>query len=234
MNTITVLMHVYYPGSWERISERCRGLLDKATNIIITACHEDVIAELESVNATILRVTNVGKDIGGKLTSMYYYLTFCQPTDYVVFIHDKTSPQTLNPEFWFDKLLGIFGQEKLPEVMKLFESNKKVGIAGSKFFLKNEYSPYKKKFNTTNNNILLKLIRQFGLTCNSYNYIGGTIFMARSKIFETFFKVWSPLVIRESLERGNVLDLNQGTYTHSWERLFCFIAENQGYKIVGV
>jgi lipopolysaccharide biosynthesis protein len=234
MGTITVLMHIYYPGSWKRILDRCRSLLEQANNIIITVCHEDVVAELRAVDATVLRVTNVGKDIGGKLTSMYYYLTFCEPTDYVAFIHDKTSPQTINPEFWFDKLLAIFEHDRLPELVQLFNSNKQVGVAGSKFFLKNEYSQRAQKFNTTNNNILQKLIAQFGLVCKSYNYIGGTIFMARSNIFETFFSSWSPLGIRESLERGNVLDLKQGTYTHSWERMFCFIAENQGYKVVGV
>lgn len=234
MSTITVLIHIYYPGSWKRISERCKTLLKSSANVIITACHDDVIAELNNTDAVILRVTNVGKDIGGKLTGMYYYLTFCTPTDYLVFIHDKTSPQTINPEFWFDKLLGIFENERLDELMELFNTNKLVGIAGSKLFLKNEYSQYEKKFNTTNNNILLKLIGQFGLTCKTYNYIGGTIFMARSRIFETFFTTWSPFAIRESLERGNVLDLKQGTYTHSWERMFCFIAEDQGYKVVGV
>jgi Rhamnan synthesis protein F len=233
-DSITVLIHIYYPGSWKIIRDKCMFLLQKATNVIITVCHEDVIKEITWDNATILQVTNVGKDIGGKLVSMKYYLTFCQRTEYLVFLHDKISPQSLNADFWLDKLYEIFEENKLMKMLKTFGKRKKVGITGAKLFLKNEYVKYQKRFNTTNHSILLRLMNKFSLRCKSHNYIGGTIFMARSEIFSRFFSWHSPLEIRESLETGNVLDLDKGTNTHSWERLLCFIASAQGYKVTGI
>ena len=51
---------------------------------------------------------------------------------------------------------------------------------------------------------------------------------------EDFFSRHPALEARAPLEEGNVMDLQYGTYTHSWERLFCFIAEHQGYTIEGI
>ncbi len=236
MKSLSLFIHVYYPNSWKLICERCDHIFQQANNIIVTACHDDVIEEIKATeyNIVVLKVPNIGKDIGGKLGSLSYYLTCCQETEYLAFLHDKISPQTINAEYWFDKLYEIFKKKKFSRVMELFGRHKNIGIAGSKTFLKNEFIKQKKIFDTTNNNILQKLIKAFGLTCKAYNYIGGTIFIARSKIFNHFFSAHSPLQIRESLEPGNVLDLEHGTNTHSWERMFCLIAQAQGYKVVGV
>lgn len=233
-NSISVIIHVYYPRSWKLIRKHCMPLLERASNIIITACHEDVMEELDIENAVVLKSTNMGKDIGGKLISLAYYLSFCQPTDYIVFLHDKISPQSINADYWFNKLYEVFEEGNFSKMLRLFGKKKKIGIAGSKHFLKNEYIKSENKFNSTNSSILMKLINTFKLKCKSYNYIGGTIFMAKSEIFSNFFSRHHSLDIREQLEPGNVLDLDKGTYTHSWERMFCFIAQAQGYKVVGV
>jgi hypothetical protein len=36
------------------------------------------------------------------------------------------------------------------------------------------------------------------------------------------------------LESGNVLDSDNGTITHAWERLFGWIITSAGYKIAGI
>lgn len=233
-DSISLFIHIYYPGSWAIIRDRCRYLLQKAQNIIITVCHEDVMREIDQEGATILQVTNVGKDIGGKLVSMKYYLTCCTPTEYLVFLHDKISPQSLNAEFWFNKLYEVFEEGRFTKMLRLFGKRRTMGIAGAKLFLKNEYNKYLDRFDTTNHPILIRLMERFGIQCNQHHYVGGTMFMARSEIFSRFFQRHSPLEIRESLETGNVLDLDKGTYTHSWERLFCFIASAQGYQVKGI
>lgn len=234
MSSYSVFIHVYYPGSWKLIKEKCSYLLDTAASIIITVCHDDVMAEIDIERAVIFKVTNVGKDIGGKLVSMAYYLQFCMPALYIILLHDKISPQTINADFWFNQLFGIFEEKKLKSVIQLLNGSKNTGIAGSKYFLKNEYIRSEKKFTTTNNRILTNLIGEYGLKCKSYDYIGGTVFIAKSRIFSAFFSRHSPLAIREQLEPGNVLDLTHGTYTHAWERMLCFIAQDQGYSIIGV
>ena len=234
MSSYSVFIHVYYPGSWKLIKEKCSYLLDTAANIVVTACHDDVMAEIDIARAVIFKVTNVGKDIGGKLVSMAYYLQFCVPATYIILLHDKISPQTINADFWFNQLFGIFDEEKLKSIIQLLNSRKDTGIAGSTYFLRNEYIRSANFFDTTNNRILTSLISEYALTCKSYDYIGGTIFIAKSRIFSTCFSMHSPLAIREKLEPGNVLDLEHGTYTHAWERMLCFIAQDQGYSVIGV
>lgn len=232
--SMSLLVHVYYPGSWKIIREKCRFLLEKATNIIVTVCHDDVLQEIDRPDAVVLHVTNVGKDIGGKLVGLQYYLRFCAPTEFLVFLHDKVSPQTLNAGFWLDQLYSVFQERKLANVLQLLHKRRKIGITGAKLFLKNEYVKHHRRFNTTNHSILVKLMDRFSIRASSHNYIGGTMFIARSEIFARFFSRHSPLEIRERLETGNVLDLEHGTYTHSWERLFCFIAADQGYEVKGI
>jgi hypothetical protein len=94
--------------------------------------------------------------------------------------------------------------------------------------------PSERTFTTTNHQLLMEMIRDYRLHGRIYDFIAGTIFIGRSRIFQKFFSTHSPLDARAKLETGNVLDLAAGTYTHSWERLFCFIAEDQGHTIKGI
>ncbi|HTE27555.1 rhamnan synthesis F family protein [Flavitalea sp.] len=236
MTDLSFFIHVYYPGSWKLITGKCGHLFKEATQIIVSACHDEVIEEIRSLTpeVIILKVTNKGKDIGGKLASLSYYYNFCEPTTYFAFLHDKISPQTLNAGYWFDQLYDIFSIEKFSKIVSLFESTKNIGIAGSKAFLKNEYSKSKKRFDTTNDEILHELLVAYDLSPATYDYIGGTIFVARTDAMNEFFKKYRPLQLRQKLEDGNVLDLEHGTYTHSWERLLCFIPQAAGYKLAGI
>ncbi|HTF30575.1 MAG TPA: rhamnan synthesis F family protein [Flavitalea sp.] len=236
MKDLTFFIHVYYPGSWPLITEKCGHLIDKARRVIVSACDDKVIKEINADGRQVIiqKLTNKGKDIGGKLAGLSYYYNFCKPTGYFAFLHDKISPQTLNAEYWFDKLYDIFTPEKFSAIEQLFRSKSNIGLAGAKTFLKNEYSRSKRKFDTTNNAILWELLEQYNIHPDSFDYIGGTIFIARHEAFEDFFINNRPLAIREKLEEGNVLDLDSGTYTHSWERLLCFIPQAKGFKVAGV
>jgi hypothetical protein len=218
------------------IREKCGRLFMEAGHVIISACDDLVIAEIRATNDeyVIQKVSNKGKDIGGKLAGLSYYYHFCEPTRYLAFLHDKISPQTLNAEYWFNKLYEIFSAENMDRIEKLFDSKKEIGLVGSKTFLKNEYSRNKKTFDTTNDSILRELLTDLKITPAGFDYIGGTIFIARAAGFSDFFRLHPPLLLREKLEEGNVLDLEVGTYTHSWERLLCFIPQSKGLKVAGI
>jgi hypothetical protein len=232
---ICLLIHVYYPGSWARIREKCGVLLTMARQVIITCPHPDVIAEIDQPGACILRVPNAGKDIGGKLAAFAYCLQFGPDADYIALIHDKISPQTLHADTWFDTLFGIFAEDRLREALHLFDTRQNVGVIGARQFVKdNEYNRATGQFDTTNNLLLQELIARFGLESPSYDYIAGTIFLARSAPFREFFARHSPLALRRELEGGNVMDFDKGTVTHCWERLFCYIAAARGFKVTGI
>jgi hypothetical protein len=234
-SSITLLIHIYYPGSWEVIKKKCGFAISSAARVIVTTCHDDVIAEIgTAANLSILKVTNKGKDIGGKLAALFYYMEYCAKTDYLAFLHDKVSPQTINAEYWLEQLYSIFREDLFNKALKKMGKNRHIGIIGSKTFLNNEYRRVNREFETTNNELLLELMGKYGISCPQYNFIAGTIFIARSRIYEEFFSRYSPFEAREKLETGNVLDLDQGTYTHSWERVLSFIAESKGYTIKGM
>jgi hypothetical protein len=181
-----------------------------------------------------LKVPNKGKDIGGKLLALSYYLRCCRKTKYIGFLHDKVSPQTINADYWSDTLYTPFSEDGLRRVLQRLDHEERVGIIGAKRFLKNEFDPEKKGFATTNDELLRQLILEYDLHGKRYDFIAGTIFVCRSSIMEDFFFRHPALEARARLEEGNVMDLQNGTYTHTWERLFCFIAEHQGYIIEGV
>lgn len=216
-----------------KIQEKCGALLNKCTNLLITSCYSDVIAELDSEKAILFNVSNQGKDIGGKLASLQYYFNYCTKTDLLFLLHDKISIQSLNAAYWYDKLYAVFSDEFIESTISSF-SDQKTGMVGAKEFLMNEYDPSEKVFRTTNNKILKQLLSGYDLKPESYEFIAGSIFATRSKILEEFFKNKSPLKVRSTLERGNVIDLYEGTYTHSWERLFAFIISSYGYTVKGL
>ena len=206
-----------------------------AGQVIITSPHSDVLSEIDHPGACLLRVTNKGKDIGGKLAAFAYYMQFGGDADYIALIHDKVSPQTLHADAWFDTLFGVFEKDRLEEALHLFQTRPNVGVIGARQFVKdNEYDEATGRFNTTNNDLLQELIRRFELESPSYDYIAGTIFLARSGPYREFFARYSPLALRGDLEKGNVMDFEGGTYTHCWERLFCYIHAAKGFKVTGI
>jgi len=91
-----------------------------------------------------------------------------------------------------------------------------------------------KKFETTNNDKIQELIVKYDLKLTSYLFIAGTMFWIRSEIIRNFFSVYPALKCREMLEEGNFTDQYDGTYTHSWERIFCWLANDQSYIIKGI
>lgn len=182
----------------------------------------------------VFKVPNYGKDIGGKLVSLKYYLNYCKKSDLLIFLHDKISPQSLNAGYWFNHLFSIFQDEKFEEALLLFERKRKIGMIGTKSFIKNEYMGSGLPFNTTNSELLLATMNEFSIQATKHDFVAGSIFIVRSTIYEEFFSRVNPLSIRSVFEQGNVLDLSFGTYTHTWERLLGFIVESGGYEIAGI
>ena len=98
----------------------------------------------------------------------------------------------------------------------------------------NEYDFSMQQFDSLSNEILKGLINEMNLRMTDYNFIAGNIFWIRSELITKFFSQHSPLEIRSRLEHGNELDFHKGTYIHSWERIFSWLANAQGFEIAGI
>ena len=118
--------------------------------------------------------------------------------------------------------------------MSFFNDNPQTGIIAGTESIQNEYDHSKKSFVSNNQVQLTELRSEFGISNTDYRYIAGTMFWARSLPLLTFFRKYAPLDIRKGLEPGNVIDENNGTNTHAWERMLSWLIVEQGYTIKGL
>ncbi|MEO5562807.1 MAG: rhamnan synthesis F family protein [Chitinophagaceae bacterium] len=237
-----LLIHIYYPDSWEKIfREQLRNLQSFTPLIMINLCatnlaNTDTIVNIKKdfPEAYIITTPNKGKDIGGKLALIDLFLKTNQSVEYMVILHDKVSPHSITGDKWRAKLFSIIDPGKINAIVKQFRNNSKTGIVGAKDFMRNEYDEEKKVLETSNSEKMKELISKYNLTVTNYTFVVGMMFWIRTEIIRKFFSAHSALACRELLEEGDSTDQYEGTYTHSWERIFCLLANDQHYTIKGI
>lgn len=237
-----LLIHIYYHESWDKIfRDQLMALKSYSPLIMINLCldipgNNSLIGKIKTdfQSAFVITTPNKGKDIGGKLALINLFLTTRQHADYLVFLHDKISPHSITGDTWRTKLFSIIDTENIPSILKEFASNDKTGIIGANDFIKNEFDSKKNVWETTNSEKLQELTTRYHLTITDHTFVAGTMFWVRSVIIRNFFSKFSALDCRELLEEGDPTDQYEGTYTHSWERIFCWLANDQHYRIKGV
>ena len=179
-------------------------------------------------------INNKGKDIGGKLFLMKCLLEQNVSEKYVLFLHDKKSPQVVDGEKWKDELWNINKRENLTKAINLLNTNESIGIVANHTSIVNPKIAGDAYAYATNKEFIFDLANRYNISPNDKSFVGGTMFVARLKPYLDFFSENDPLVIRAALEQGNVLDLDKGTLTHSWERLLSWILTSKGYSIEGI
>ena len=236
-----LLIHIYYQDSWEKFFRgQLISLRSYSPLIMVNLCKDSYNAETVAAikrdfpTAFIITTPNKGKDIGGKLALIDMFIRTEQQAEYIIFLHDKISPHSITGERWRTKLFSIIDAAKIRAIVKEFNDNDNVGIIGAKDFISSEFNDARKELETTNRFKIEELVKKYDLTVTDYTFVAGTMFWIKSKIIKDFFTSYSPLSCREMLEEGDVSDQDEGTYTHSWERIFCWLATSQGYKIKGV
>jgi rhamnosyltransferase len=238
---IDVINHIYYLNTAYRflisLSElkkyNCRFIFNLSSELYEDFYFMNILTS-SFKNAIIIKTSNVGKDIGGKLAMIDWALQLKEKSTFTILLHDKQSPHSSLGETWRKKLFRIIEPLYIPLIIKLFDENKKNGIVAAKEFIKNEFDKNTGNFDCTSNSILKTIIRQYGFSNCNFDFVGGTMFWIRTEILSTFFSEYSALEIRSTLERANVLDNNHGTSTHAWERMLSWIAAKQGFEIRGI
>jgi lipopolysaccharide biosynthesis protein len=237
-----LFIHIYYQDSWNKVfRDQLANLKIYSPTILVNLCsphsyNSRLISSIRSdfPKAFIIKTPNKGKDIGGKLALIDFFLKAKLQSGYIVFLHDKQSNHWFAGEWWREKLFTIIDPEKIKVILEEFRDNPKTGFVGSQDFVRNEYDKKTNRFKTTNNDKIKELIARYNLKIFDYRFVAGTMFWMRTSIIEKFFSVNSALGCREMLEEGNFTDDYEGTYTHSWERIFCLLANAQGFTIKGI
>jgi lipopolysaccharide biosynthesis protein len=237
---IAVFIHLFYTEQYASFRKLLNDLdvysPDYFFNIGKGEDNRELISRIYSdfPDSVILESPNIGKDIGGKLALLELYMTRKLKSDYMVFIHDKASPQLLEGDKWRNQLLKILSGKTISQIIERFECNPEVGLIGTLEHISDEFDPGSNRFKTTNEQILKTYISEFGFELNEFPFLAGNMFWIRSSIYEHFFGAHSPLELRAGLESGNVTDSESGTKTHSLERIFSWIALDQKFKIHGI
>ncbi len=241
MPSISLLCHLYYQDSLDMLLPYLKNLHGYNTRFFFNVCsdagyHTEVVKKLRATfqDAIITCSPNAGKDIGGKLVLLDTYLKLGGESDYLVLIHDKHSPQTVTGAAWRKKLLAILEKENIIKILRLFSSKAVVGLVGSEDQITNEYDAKTKTYKCSSHAELELLRAQYNIHTDVPAFIGGTMFWTRAAIYRDFFLQYSPLQIRSTLETGNILDYEKGSFSHAWERMFSWIVLNRGFKIAGI
>lgn len=211
--------------------------MNKEEILLLVSLPEKLLLEgpvRNTSNEKFLKVTNKGKDIGGKLLLMDLVIKLYSQVPYLILLHDKRSYQKQSGRFEKEKLFEIITPKKFNEAIRKFESDDSIGIICEKGAIKNEFNEKENNFNTTNSEILKRLLKEYQLSTDDYRFAAGTMFWVRTSVMVEFFSKHNPVKVRATLEGGNTLDHDNGTITHSWERLLSWIATSSGYKIAGI
>ncbi|MEO5683255.1 MAG: rhamnan synthesis F family protein [Chitinophagaceae bacterium] len=237
--SLTFLTHIYYENSWDEIRNKLKNFDTGKNHFLFSiseACliKEQIVADIKKTftNTYVLITSNIGKDIGGKMALIDIYLLLQLKSDYIVFLHDKQSPHSILGESWKNGLFKIIDPNYQKMITYAFRDSS-VGIVGDKDHIINEHDSITGKFRN-NSQLSKKLLFQFDMSIDNYNFLGGSMYWIRSSIIEKFFRKNNPILMREDLEHGNVLDLHGEKLAHTWERMFSWIATNEGYTVKGV
>ncbi len=237
---ITVLYHLFYEDSYDKLCMELEPLLVFETTFLFNICIETpdkkiIIAVLRNKfpGCFIIITSKKGKDIGAKLALLQLFLELQIETDYLLFLHDKKSLQALKSSTWKKDLLKIIAPESIQKIFKIFQANNDCGLIATDEYIINE--PFEGgRFSGINGKILTELAMKYAIKPTSFSFVAGTMFWAKVKPVKDFFVQHNPLEIRKDLEEGNILDNFSGTITHSWERVLSWIITSQGYSIKGI
>lgn len=183
-------------------------------------------------NSFTLYCPNKGKDIGGKLLLLDAYIQGKEKHEFGLFLHDKKSQHLNEGDIWRKKLLSICEPDKLNAI--LHHPDETIGCWAHPEFIASEWKENEQKFDTTNHSLLIELKNKFQFSNEHFSFIGGAIFVARLNPILDFFSSHPPLTFFPLLEKGNVMDHFNGTYTHTFERLFGWIIHEHKLKTVSI
>jgi len=236
---LTFFTHIYYENTWDEIRNKLKNFDNGKNHFLFSvseACliKDDIVEDIKKSfeKSYVLITSNIGKDIGGKMALIDLYLLLNINSSFLVFLHDKQSPHSIIGETWKAGLFKIIDPNYQKMIVSLF-ANPAIGIIGDKDHIVNEYDPVTKTFRN-NSQLSKKLLQKFDMSIDNYDFLGGSMYWIRSSIIRKFFKENNPILMRENLEAGNVLDLYEERMAHTWERMFSWIATNQGYTIKGI
>jgi hypothetical protein len=239
---IAVILHLYFQDLWEEFYSYLSNLNGYNFQLFISlvkgSCSEGQMSWIKKEiidkypNAIILIVENKGLDIGGFLQCFKYIIQNGLNYDYILKIHSKkslkSSAEAQGAQFgagWRKRLIDpLLGSPVNINTCLTIINRNDIGIVSQLNNISN--------FIGHNTNELTILKSMLGVN-NGGQFIAGTMFWIK---FSTVAHYLNNVIIIDNiynmLENGYVTDQTSGTYTHSMERIFGYMATDLNQKIV--
>jgi len=234
---LAVIVQLYYTDLWDEFKSYLQNITDQF-DLYVTITEgvlsmEDFQSKAATIkqafpNASVIMVQNKGLDIGPFVLTLHSILQQKLEYEYVIKLHTKRSINTMGEggDQWRQELIhSLLGTpQKYYDNLQKFH-DPQVGMIGCRKWVIDHLE--------TNTSTIDYYKHRLGIKKGRF-FVGGTIFWSR---FETLIKcltTQNTIDIYNELEEGYFTDWNAPTKTHALERIFGYIIEDNGQKIVGV
>lgn len=213
-------------------NQRFNEFVPYIDNVIQCCCHSDIyityrenqdpteMCHKKYPHAKIMKVTR-GCDTGAFLLQIKMILETKQKYDYIFKIHTKSN-NTACPTWSQDLLNDIAGSvENASKVIRLFKSEPKIGMIGSKKWVIRRDANY---------SMIHEICKRNNVTLDG-SFIGGTIFWVRMSVIT---QICTSMNLDKEYELCEFGKPPEPSYTHAWERVFGLMVYTCELKIYGV
>lgn len=222
---IIVTLQLYYTEMWDEFKNKLLNL-QTDFDLIVTLCDSkpNISKKIKKdfPNAIILRLPNKGLDIGPFLKTLKYLKENKLEYDYLIKIHSKKSHYNERlGKIWRNDLVDsiIEDKETLENLIALMDKTKYKMCGSRKWFIPSKADKYMCVMNLPK------------LKGKASHFIGGSMFIVDYHILIDSITLEEIDRLYEKMPNGYVRDY---TIAHHMERIFGFIVENKGYKVIGV
>lgn len=224
MKTV-IIFHLFYLELWEEFKTKLLNLNDNFDLIVTIPDNKLFFQEIikkSFPNATIFSFPNKGLDIGPFLKILKHLKENKLKYDYLVKIHTKKSTYNTNlGTIWRNDLVNsiIGNKEKFENNLNILKDNEFKMCGSKNWLLTASIEQFNKTFELTN------------LKNGLAKFIGGTMFIVDYNVLLNSFTIEQLDTLYEKMPTTYKRD---HTPAHDMERIFGFVVQNKGYKIIGV
>lgn len=248
MKLLAVHLHLYYLSQLPRLLNRLQNLnlAGLKADIFITLPsmpdkqspapqYAKAIREIKSAfpDAVIIPTPNRGYDVGPFLTFLHYI--DLNKYAYILKIHTKNrsrhrftclNHRRMHNALWCDLLQESLIQtpEQIKKSLQLLIENPDTGMVAPSLCLTSEPQYYAHLMSAINSH----LAEMNFPAINQLNFVAGTMFLARARLFKPLLRY----TIQNFIPTNAAVHDN--TNAHVFERLFSAVISAQGYNITGI
>jgi rhamnosyltransferase len=227
---VAVVAHLFYYDVFEEILNLLDNILEPFDLYITTPFEADIPkiikdADRKKIAITVLLSRNKGRDVGPFVE--LFRKGYLDQYDSVLKLHTKKSLYSDKGELWRRELYKSLCGDTM-KVMRILEiiRKQKYGLIGpAQYFLTN------KKFMGGSRERLDLILRGCGVKYGSreleLGFFAGTMFWFNPKALKLIKNLPKEMLFFEE-----ELEQRDKTLAHAFERIFCIIAQKEGYEIV--